>query len=469
MSNMRTVDLESEKPLYLQMKEILKGRFLSGKKDIIKLPTEVELASEYKVNRMVAQRAIKQLCKEGYLYRRPKLGTFISQKKKETIRIAYYEMPVYSMKKIFSLFEESHPNISIEGTELPASEEYSGNIENMISNNNVDIIKVSESLFRNFDAPNLFHSLNSYVKQHKNNTYLEPWNAFKSANTYYGFPIALSPVVMAYNKSLFDKAGVSYPEDEWNWDDFLDKAKKLTGSEQYGFLFSSSLNRWPVFIFQNEGQLLRDDGKSFDLSSAECREAIDFIQDLMHKWKVAPAFGDSSERTSSLFPRGKIAMMMVSYYNFDILNKIRNFSWDIASLPQRKCKATILLADGFVVSRKTTNFNLALEFLKFIQSQTVQKYIGSCKTLVPVNKGIAEKEHKGAPENYRIYKQVLPYARLLNLPHSSHQRAILKEETNLLWHGLQSYEETCEHIKNRLKQGAGVRGQRAEIRSCRKI
>jgi len=228
MSNMRIVDLESEKPLYLQMKEILKKRFLSGQKDITKLPTEIELASEYNINRMVAQRAIKQLCKEGYLYRRPKLGTFISQKKKETLRIIYYELgsSPYSMKKIFSLFEESHPGISIEGTEFSASEEYSRNIENMISSNNIDIIKVSESLFRNFDAPNQFYSLNGYAKQYKDNTYIEPWNAFKSANTYYGFPIAFSPVVMAYNKKIFHKAGVSYPENEWNWGDFLNKCRE---------------------------------------------------------------------------------------------------------------------------------------------------------------------------------------------------------------------------------------------------
>ena len=58
MSNMRIVDLESEKPLYLQMKEILKKRFLSGQKDITKLPTEIELASEYNVNRILRLRRI---------------------------------------------------------------------------------------------------------------------------------------------------------------------------------------------------------------------------------------------------------------------------------------------------------------------------------------------------------------------------------------------------------------------------
>jgi len=144
-------------------------------------------------------------------------------------------------------------------------------------------------------------------------------------------------------------------------------------------------------------------------------------------------------------------MTMESYYGFNILNRIKKFSWDIAPLPMGKSKATLLLADGFAISKRTTNFNLALEFLKFIQSETVQEYIKNCRTLVPINKDIAEKFYKGPPENYKIYKQVLPYARLLNLPYSSQQRQIIEEETNLLWHGLQSYEDTCEHIENRLR------------------
>ena len=55
---MKIVDLEAEKPLYLQMKKILKERFLSGGKNITKLPTEIELASEYNVNRILRLRRI---------------------------------------------------------------------------------------------------------------------------------------------------------------------------------------------------------------------------------------------------------------------------------------------------------------------------------------------------------------------------------------------------------------------------
>lgn len=48
---------------------------------------------------------------------------------------------------------------------------------------------------------------------------------FKNNGKIYGLPWIMQPVVMYYNKDLFDKAGVSYPDGTWNWDKFTDAAK----------------------------------------------------------------------------------------------------------------------------------------------------------------------------------------------------------------------------------------------------
>ena len=55
----------------------------------------------------------------------------------------------------------------------------------------------------------------------------------------YGLPVNWSTMVMFYNKTLFDKAGVKYPDESWTWDDFRAAAQKLTIREngravQYG-------------------------------------------------------------------------------------------------------------------------------------------------------------------------------------------------------------------------------------------
>ena len=459
---MKTIDQEGQIPLFLQMKEILKERFLSGKAGSGKLPSEFEIAAEYGVSRMVAQRAIRQLCKDGYLHRRPKIGTFVSQTRKKTIRIGYYELPAYSTRKILDLFAKSCPDITVEHVSLD-SIKYGTRLSDMLQNGEVDIVKMSESLFRGLDAPALLHSLNGYVRRNRGGgTYLKPWNAFKHLKTCYGVPMAFSPVVLVYNKDLFDKSGVGYPDPEWDWNDFLEKARKLTvlnddgskDNEQYGFMFSAHFNRWPVFVLQNNGRLFKEDKKTPALSSAASREAVHFMMDLIYKWRVAPVFEDAGEVSNTPFRRSKIAMAMASYYRFGVLNKTSGFSWDIAPLPQSKRKATLLLADGFAVSNKTRDYEACLKFLTFIQSDVAQKYIKSCGTIIPMKRDIAEKRHRGAPDSYGIFKQLLAQADFLNLPPVSDPRMrIVKEETDLMWHGLQGYEEMCRHVEDRLKRG----------------
>ena len=46
-----------------------------------------------------------------------------------------------------------------------------------------------------------------------------------------------------YNKDLFDAAGLPYPKDDWDWDEFLNVAQQLTQRDaqgkitQWGFLY----------------------------------------------------------------------------------------------------------------------------------------------------------------------------------------------------------------------------------------
>ena len=44
----------------------------------------------------------------------------------------------------------------------------------------------------------------------------------------YLLPKDFSPLGVYYNKKIFDKAGVAYPQDGWTWDDLLKTAQALT-------------------------------------------------------------------------------------------------------------------------------------------------------------------------------------------------------------------------------------------------
>ena len=66
-------------PIYVQIRESLRGEITQGIfKRGQKLPSEQELATQFKVSRMTIRESIEDLVDEGLLYRRHGVGTFVA-------------------------------------------------------------------------------------------------------------------------------------------------------------------------------------------------------------------------------------------------------------------------------------------------------------------------------------------------------------------------------------------------------
>ncbi|GAB2529642.1 ABC transporter substrate-binding protein [Paramicrobacterium agarici] len=102
-----------------------------------------------------------------------------------------------------------------------------------------------------------------------------------------GFPAIVDNLSLIYNKTLFDKAGLDYPDENWSWDDFRDAAKTLTdpASNTYGYGYSVSGSEettwqfWP-HLWQNGGEILSDDQQTAAFDSEAGVEALTFLQDM---------------------------------------------------------------------------------------------------------------------------------------------------------------------------------------------
>lgn len=74
----------SDKPLYFQLKQVLKDEILRGKyKPGEKLPPESEICKAYGVSRITSRRAITDLVQEGVLYSMQGKGTFVRELKEK--------------------------------------------------------------------------------------------------------------------------------------------------------------------------------------------------------------------------------------------------------------------------------------------------------------------------------------------------------------------------------------------------
>jgi GntR family transcriptional regulator len=79
MDTQYSIDQNSSTPLYLQLKDKLLNRILTGVyKPEERLPSERELSEELNISRMTVREALKALVNEGYIYTQVGKGTYVN-------------------------------------------------------------------------------------------------------------------------------------------------------------------------------------------------------------------------------------------------------------------------------------------------------------------------------------------------------------------------------------------------------
>jgi multiple sugar transport system substrate-binding protein len=116
----------------------------------------------------------------------------------------------------------------------------------------------------------------------------------------WSLPVEVTYPLITFDKSLFDAAGVAYPQPGWTWDDFLATAQALTiGSgdtvSQWGFV-EPSLD--PVtFVQAKAGLLFNADAypPTARLDDPAVAEAVRWYTDLFLTHEVSPYYSTSGE------------------------------------------------------------------------------------------------------------------------------------------------------------------------------
>jgi len=133
----------------------------------------------------------------------------------------------------------------------------------------------------------------------------------------YGLPWIAQPVVLYYNRALFDEAGVDQPTNDWTWDDFMAAARALTldtdgdgETDQWGFIN----NGWPppyIFVWQAGGETISADFTTSPIDSPEFVEGFEFYLSTAYNPEVSPSAETIAEQGfGEMFKAGNIAMFM---------------------------------------------------------------------------------------------------------------------------------------------------------------
>lgn len=190
-----------------------------------------------------------------------------------------------------------------------------------------------------------------------------------------------------YNVDLFDKLGVPHPPRKfdatgWTFDDFLAACQKLTGGSgakrTFGFAVPTGFRAYMAFVWSNGGDIVSPDLKSCVLNQPNAVQGLQFLDDLVGKYQVAPRPADlQSQGADSLFFTGKIGMVVNIPANLGQFRKqITSFKWDVAPPPLGPHGTKRQVGGGgagYGTYGKTKSPDAAWELMKWITSADVQK------------------------------------------------------------------------------------------------
>lgn len=170
----------------------------------------------------------------------------------KAVTINYYdwtdEQPY--MTKIVSAFQEKYPNIKVNANFIPSSDYVQKMLVNLSTGGgDMDVFaSQNTSNLSEYISKQVLEPLDDVAASSALSGISESINQLKNNDHIYGLPYRTSKWALFYNKDLFDKAGVTYPDSTWTWDDYEQAAKKLTSgsgqSKVYGSMSYQADNTW---------------------------------------------------------------------------------------------------------------------------------------------------------------------------------------------------------------------------------
>ncbi|HBF38443.1 MAG TPA: hypothetical protein DDW50_14135 [Firmicutes bacterium] len=325
------------------------------------------------------------------------------------------------------IFQKEHPELKITHVVLPTADSVwdQKSVAAYSAGTAADIMQMSPDYYGMMTK--YWENLTPYVK--RDHIDLETVTVKGMMNGYTrpngkldSLPLLANCFVFAYNKSLFDKAGVPYPTDKWTWDDFAKIAPKFvsgTGVNHTYFM----VNHWALRNFAlicKGGQPYTKDFSKALVDSKEVADGLDLFGKLIKEGAIPSDEAQKTMPGEQLFVAGKAAIYLMGGFEISQVSREigKSFPWDAVLPPKTSSTGkniNITFATGYAMNAASKNKEAAWQFLKEACYANNAMAKVTARIGMPANKKIAEtvyaKTTYGSVPNAK-YLQGMPTSQL---------------------------------------------------------
>lgn len=299
-----------------------------------------------------------------------------------------------SAKTIAEAYQKHQPNVqvSVEQPQAGGEPHYEQLLTLFVGGSAPDVINTQSWRWHEFAAKNLLTPLDKLRARDKFDApWPRAWARMYDPQTMfrgklYARPYHWGSVNILYSRELFDKFGVPYPNAEWNFDQFVETARRLTraeGDTQYfGFQSIRIYTRWFGW-WRNEGQTEWDplvEPKKANWAQTAVMERLQFLlHDTFHTLRISPLIPDQGQVN---IEQGRTAMKVEGPWFLPRMwgrsaARQPGTAFDVVPLPKGKNggRATAGVGHTHTLSAQTKHEEAAWDLMKFVAGDQAQEIV----------------------------------------------------------------------------------------------
>ncbi len=290
------------------------------------------------------------------------------------------------LKPLLNRFEAENPDVKVDFMHIPQN--YFQKIHLLFASNTApDVIFINNHYLPLYANAGLLEPL-----QGDNTFYKKALESMSWGNTLYAIPRDISNLVIFYNKDIFDKNGIAYPESDWTFSEFLKISQELTKEGVWGVSFEEEALFYLPYLMSEGGGILSDDLSRLIINDDKSQKGLKFYADLRKKYHVAPLREESASATmAQMFLQGKIAMHLSGRWLVPKYREDADFDWDVVQFPKGENGSVVPLdTSGWAVSKQSKHKIEARKLVDFLSSKESIQQFALGGLIVPARKDVAE-------------------------------------------------------------------------------
>lgn len=191
----------------------------------------------------------------------------------------------------------------------------------------------------------------------------------------YGVPAGFTSQVIYYNKDMFDRAGLAYPQAGWRWEDLRALSQKLSrpAAKVYGYGLDVAPDPYDFqgYLWSAGTRMLAADGKKLqgEFDSPASQAMFSLLLGLLDQGLAATLGVGDGKNQRQLFVADRVAMLMDgAAFRLELARDGKRYG--VAPLPsfQGRPAQSVVSVSSLAIARDSQHKELAWQFIRFYSS-----------------------------------------------------------------------------------------------------